>query len=117
IDHDAVEPSAEGGLRPPARRIDPDAQQRILHDILGHRLVAKDAPRQPERCPRMPFRQRPKCPLVALRGARHEVMIGWPVHAGLRSAVASGAHHGVIVPAGGWLVAANPSEAPRLWET
>ena len=63
------------------------------------------------------FRQCPKCPFVALCGARHEVMIGRPVHRGASSAVVPGAHHRSIVPAGRRIVPANPSQAPWLWET
>jgi hypothetical protein len=118
IDHDAIEPGAELRLRPPARRIDPDPQESVLHDVFGHRLVAEDAPCQSKRPSRMPLRQYPKCPLVTLRGARHEVMIGWPIHAGAQSAVVARKTHAAIVRAGGRLVAPQPAERRcELWET
>jgi hypothetical protein len=65
----------------------------------------------------MPFCQRPKCPLVALCDTRHEVMIARSVHAGTASAIAMGAQHGGIVPAGHGLVPGNPPGVSWLWET
>jgi hypothetical protein len=58
-------------------------------------------------------------PLVALRGARHEVMIGRPVHAGgTRSTVAAQKAHARIVTAPRPLVAPDRSHGTReLWET
>src|SRR4029077_17181635 len=106
IDHETIEPRAECRLGAPARRIDPDSQQRILHDLLGEHLVAQHAPRKPERAARMPLRQRLEGPPVALRGARHEVVVGWPVHAG------------TSVPARRAPVAPQPrGSVAELWET
>jgi hypothetical protein len=54
----------------------------------------------------MPLRQCLEGPPVALRGARHEVVIGWPVHAG------------TSVPARRPAVARQPARRVReLWET
>ena len=46
IDDDTIEPGAERRFRPPARRIDPDPQQGVLHDLFGQRLAAEDSPRE-----------------------------------------------------------------------
>src|SRR4029077_10250813 len=101
------------------RRIDPDPQQRVLDDVLGERIAPENSPCKPKRASRMPPRQHLEGAPVAPRGARHEVMIGRPVHAGAtRSAVALGWTHAGIVPAARGLVAPQPARSPRqLWET
>jgi hypothetical protein len=62
----------------------------------------------------MPLRQRSKCPLVALSGARHEVMIGPLVHAGTESAVASRARHDGILPVALGNVPCDREKPPQI---
>ena len=49
IDDDPIEPGAERRFRPPARRVAPDPQQGVLHDLFGEGLAAEDAAREAER--------------------------------------------------------------------